>query len=141
MNGPNPSISPEVEFSQFAACDLRVGTILSASPLEMAKTPAYVIELDFGEWGSLKSTAQLTLDHTAEQLVGRQVVAVVNLPPKTSGKAHQPLSHLGRSPLRSCWASQRAFIRAQRHQNSLNIHAFPHSPPQAAQRYCLTEMA
>lgn len=86
MNGPNPSISPEVEFSQFAACDLRVGTILSASPLEMAKTPAYVIELDFGEWGSLKSTAQLTLDHTPEQLVGRQVVAVVNLPPKQVGK-------------------------------------------------------
>jgi len=77
--------SPAIAFDTFAACDLRVGQILSATPLENARRPAYVLEIDFGALGSLKSTAQLVEDHTPEDLLHRKVVAVVNLPPKQVG--------------------------------------------------------
>lgn len=79
-----PLISP----SQFAGCDLRVGVILSAQSLHGARKPAYVLQVDFGALGTLKSTAQLAGDYTAEELVGRHIVAVVNFPPKQVGK-HQ----------------------------------------------------
>ena len=79
-----PLISP----SQFAGCDLRVGVILSAQALHGARKPAYVLQVDFGALGTLKSTAQLAGDYTAEELVGRHIVAVVNFPPKQVGK-HQ----------------------------------------------------
>jgi len=77
-----------IEASNFAACDLRIGTIQSATLLEGARQPAYVLHIDFGALGMLKSTAQLVQDYTPAALEGRQVVAVVNLPPKQVG-AHQ----------------------------------------------------
>lgn len=76
-----PTISPD----EFSSCDLRTGTILSAELLEGARRPAYVLHVDFGPLGKLKSTAQLTLDYDPDELVGKQVVAVVNFPPKQVG--------------------------------------------------------
>ena len=78
---PNAPIDP----ADFAACDLRTGTILRAEPLENARRPAYVLHIDFGPLGILKSTAQLTLDYTPEELPGKHIAAVVNFPPKQVG--------------------------------------------------------
>lgn len=85
MSEPDPGLAPEVDFPTFSACDLRVGQVLTAVNLDGARRPAYVLELDFGPLGILKSTAQLQTDHTPEDLIGRKVVAVLNLPPKQVG--------------------------------------------------------
>ena len=85
MDSPVGPIAPAVDISTFAASDMRAGTILSATPLADARRPAFVLSIDFGPLGILKSTAQITVDHTPEDLVGKRVVAVVNLPPKQVG--------------------------------------------------------
>ena len=85
MEQPAPPLSPEVGFSHFAACDLRVATVIEVDELEGARRPAYVLQLDFGPLGVLKSTAQLTADYTPQSLLKRKVVAMVNLPPKQVG--------------------------------------------------------
>ncbi|MDG1380985.1 MAG: tRNA-binding protein [Flavobacteriales bacterium] len=85
MEGSPPALTHPIDFAHFAACDLRVGQVLSVENLESARRPAFVLHLDFGPLGQMKSTAQLKEDHTAEDLIGRQVVAVVNLPPKQVG--------------------------------------------------------
>ena len=67
----------------FAKVDVRAGTVLSAVPNPAARKPAYVLEIDFGAGlGRKKASAQVTELYTPEQLVGRQVAAVVNFPPK-----------------------------------------------------------
>jgi len=78
-------MAPTVDIETFVASDMRAGTILSAVPLEDARRPALVLRIDFGPLGILKSTAQITVDHTPEEIIGRRVVAVVNLPPKQVG--------------------------------------------------------
>lgn len=70
----------------FAACDLRVGSIQTAEPLDNARRAAYVLHIDFGPLGVLKSTAQIAGQYTTDALIGKQVVAVVNLPAKQVGK-------------------------------------------------------
>lgn len=68
---------------EFFAIDLRVGTVVAAEPFPGARVPALKLEIDFGpELGRRRSSAQLTRRYDAASLVGRQVVAVVNLPPK-----------------------------------------------------------
>lgn len=69
-------------FEDFLRADLRVGTVRSAEPNPKARKPAYVLTIDFGPLGTRTSSAQLTERYAAEDLVGRQVVAVVNFPPK-----------------------------------------------------------
>ncbi len=75
-----------ISFDDFLKVELRVGRILSAETFAQARKPAYVLQVDFGpELGVRKSSAQVTTHYTPEQLVGRQVVAVVNFPRKQIG--------------------------------------------------------
>ncbi|MCQ2449383.1 MAG: tRNA-binding protein [Clostridia bacterium] len=70
-------------FDDFLKLDIRVGTILEAKVFEKAKKPAYQLVLDFGEEiGRKKSSAQITAHYTPHELIGKQVLAVVNFPPR-----------------------------------------------------------
>ncbi|MBI1183439.1 tRNA-binding protein [bacterium] len=75
-----------ISWSDFEKIDIRVGTILSASIFEEAIKPAYKLEIDFGATiGILNSSAQITDGYRTEQLPGKQILAVVNFPPKQIG--------------------------------------------------------
>jgi tRNA-binding protein len=69
-------------FDEFQNLDLRVGTILKAESAVGALKPAYRMEIDFGPLGIRKSSGQYTVNYKADEMVGRQVVAVVNFPPR-----------------------------------------------------------
>lgn len=72
----------EITYSQFEAIDMRIGTILTAEEFTNAKKPAYQITIDFGELGIKKSSAQITQRYKPAELIGKQVIAVVNFPAK-----------------------------------------------------------
>ena len=70
-------------FDDFMKLDIRVGTIVEAQVFQKARRPAYQLRVDFGEeLGVKKSSAQITDHYTPEELIGRQVLAVVNFPPR-----------------------------------------------------------
>lgn len=71
-----------IDFEDFARVDIRVGRVLRAEPFTKARRPAYRLWIDFGALGVKKSSAQITRHYQPEALIGRQVVAVVNFPPK-----------------------------------------------------------
>lgn len=82
MNSNN-KISDEIIFDDFMKVDVRVGTILSVNLNEKARIPAYVMDIDFGDIiGKKKSSAQLTDNYKPDELVGKQICAVVNFPPR-----------------------------------------------------------
>src|SRR6266581_332804 len=73
----------QITFDNFFKIDVRVGRIVEVRPFPGARKPAYQLEVDFGpELGRLRSSAQLTQRYSPEDLVGRQVLAVVNFPPR-----------------------------------------------------------
>ena len=76
----------EISWSEFEAVEQRVGTVTAVEPFPEARKPAYKRTVDFGpDIGTRRSSAQLTYIYTADELVGRQVVGVVNFPPKQIG--------------------------------------------------------
>ena len=74
--------TPSLSWDDFMKVEIRTGTIIEARIFEAARHPAYIITLDFGALGTRKTSAQVTKRYSPEELVGKQVVAVVNFPPK-----------------------------------------------------------
>lgn len=75
-----------ISWDDFAKVELRVGRIITAEIFKEARKPAYVLQVDFGEdIGTRKSSAQIAVAYTPEELIGRQVMAVVNFPKKQIG--------------------------------------------------------
>lgn len=74
--------SSAISWSDFMKVEIRTGTITNAKLFTEAKNPAYQITIDFGEFGTRKSSAQITKLYSIDDLIGKQVVAVVNFPPK-----------------------------------------------------------
>lgn len=89
-------MTERISFDDFMRVDIRVGTILAAEPLAGARKPAIRLEIDFGsEIGVRKSSAQISVHYRPESLVGRQVAAVVNFPPRQIGKMMSEVLTLG----------------------------------------------
>jgi len=88
--------SAQISFDDFMKVDIRVGTIVEALEFPQARKPAYKLRIDFGpEIGIKKSSAQITANYTLNDLVGRQVCAVVNFPPRQIGPLMSQVLTLG----------------------------------------------
>jgi tRNA-binding protein len=72
----------KIDYTEFGRVDIRVGRIVKAEPFPESRKPAYKLWLDFGELGLKQSSAQITRRYSYAELIGRTVLAVVNLPPK-----------------------------------------------------------
>ena len=94
----DPSAPPadRIGFDDFLKVDVRVGTIVTAEPFPGARKPAYRLTIDFGATiGRRRSSAQITEHYAIEELVGRQVAAVVNFPPRQIGPMMSEVLTLG----------------------------------------------
>ncbi|PQJ14239.1 tRNA-binding protein [Nonlabens tegetincola] len=72
----------KLTWSEFEKVDMRVGTIIDAQPFPEVRNPAYKLYIDFGDLGVKKTSAQITNRYKLQELIGKQVIAVVNFPPK-----------------------------------------------------------
>ena len=96
VDAPEDAAADEISFDDFRKVDIRMGTVLEAAPLEGARKPAIRMQIDFGPGvGVKKSSAQVTVHYSPDELVGKQVAAVVNFPPRQIGKFMSEVLTLG----------------------------------------------
>jgi tRNA-binding protein len=93
---PDAPPAAEIDFDRFLAVDIRIGTIVEAEPFPEARKPAFKLRIDFGQGvGVKRSSAQITRHYEHADLVGRQVAAVVNFPPRQIGRFMSEVLTLG----------------------------------------------
>jgi tRNA-binding protein len=78
-------VTEPISWADFERVELRIGTIVAVDDLPEARKPAWKLTVDFGEFGTRRSSAQITVHYSREALLGRQVLAVLNFPPKQIG--------------------------------------------------------
>jgi len=91
-----PAPAAQIAFDDFMKVDIRVGEVLAVDPFPEARKPAWKLTIDFGpDVGVKKSSAQITVHYSREQLLGRKVAAVVNFPPRQIGPFMSEVLTLG----------------------------------------------
>jgi tRNA-binding protein len=90
------SVAPQITFDDFMKVDIRIGQVVAAEAFPEARKPAYKLNIDFGpDIGVKRSSAQITVHYTPDELVGRKVAAVVNFPPRQIGPVMSEVLTLG----------------------------------------------
>ena len=93
---PEAPAAEEIAFDDFLKVDIRIGTIVAAEEFPEARKPSYKLRIDFGPAiGEKKSCAQIVTNYPVDELIGRQVAAVVNFPPRQIGPAMSEVLTLG----------------------------------------------